>query len=78
MVKEVGQRGTDADFINALTAVDTTRLPPNALHMLAGLKTEHTRSPDDLAENVDWVAVGAVLREALGWYDYPASPPSDN
>ncbi len=26
--------------------------------------------------DLDWVGVGCLLREALGWSDYPAVPPA--
>jgi hypothetical protein len=78
MVAEVGRRGPDADFIRTLTAVDTTRLPPNALQLLVQLQSAGTDHTPVTAEDVDWIAVGAVLREALGWHDYPVSPPSEN
>lgn len=78
MVEELRRRGPDTGFIAALMAVDTTRLPPNALQLLVALQANQAEGSKVSAEQVDWVAVGAVLREALGWHDYPAAPPSEN
>jgi hypothetical protein len=32
-------------------------------------------APDAEERSVDWVRLGQLLREALGWDDYPAAPP---
>ena len=75
MVEELFRRGDQQDLIAALMAVDTSQLPSEALQLLVSLRDE---SASDTAKNVDWVAVGTVLREALKWHEYPAAPPSEN
>lgn len=71
LVAELARRD---DAVAVLTATDTSRLPPSALALLAGLGTGN---PPNAGE-VDWIAVGGVLREALGWQHYPATPPGLN
>ncbi|MCB0927136.1 MAG: hypothetical protein KDB70_04255 [Mycobacterium sp.] len=61
------------DPASALTGVDTARLPMQAWQVIGSLG----RGEPPPADDVDWLGVGAILREALGWTDYPAVPPSD-
>ncbi|MFZ2242384.1 MAG: hypothetical protein WAV90_23015 [Gordonia amarae] len=66
MVRELQAR---PDAVKVLTETDTSRLPMQALAVIGQLGTGTATEAD-----LDWVGVGALLREALGWEDYPAVP----
>lgn len=70
----VAELARHEDAVAVLTATDTSRLPTSALALLAGLGSGNPPNADE----VDWIAVGGVLREALGWHHYPAMPPGLN
>ena len=60
------------DPVAVLTGVDGARLPMQSIALLSQLGHGN---PPPAADDVDWIGVGAILREALGWTDYPAVPP---
>lgn len=70
MVRELLSR---EDPVAVLKAVDSSALPMPVLELLTTLGGGGAK-----AENVDWPAVGVLLREALGWSTYPSAPPSVN
>lgn len=39
---------------------------------------EITRGTDTRVVVMDWVRLGQLMRERLGWYDYPEYPPTQN
>ncbi|MCV7194108.1 hypothetical protein [Mycolicibacterium brumae] len=67
MVRELQAR---PDAIAVLTSVETGKLPMQALAVIGALGRDEPVTADE----VDWVGVGTLLREALGWTDYPAVP----
>ena len=69
MVRELQSR---PDAVKVLTDTDTTRLPMQALAVIGQLGSGTATEAD-----LDWVGVGTLLREALGWDDYPAVPSRD-
>lgn len=66
MVRELQSR---PDAVKVLTSVETGKLPMQALAVIGSLGDGAATEAD-----LDWVGVGCLLREALGWRDYPAVP----
>lgn len=66
MVRELQSR---PDAVKVLTSVETGKLPMQALAVTGSLGDGAATEAD-----LDWVGVGCLLREALGWRDYPAVP----
>jgi hypothetical protein len=62
----------DRDDVNvqALMTEATTVTKPERLH-----RRWIPRAGDEEERSLDWVRFGELLREALGWDDYPQTPP---
>ncbi len=70
MVRELMSR---PDPVAVLTAMDGAVVPTSVAELVEAL-----RAGGATADTLDWVAVGGLLREALGWLEYPSEPPSVN
>ncbi|MCB0927079.1 MAG: hypothetical protein KDB70_03970 [Mycobacterium sp.] len=70
MVRELMSR---PDPVAVLTAMDGAVVPASVAELVEAL-----RAGGATADTLDWVAVGEMLREALGWAHYPAEPPNVN